>query len=89
MIVPVSHLRPPKPAAPAMAAPAAPGLNGGANRFAAGAKSYGPGAIGTATSGAVDKTGYLERDQKRKMRQLAMQNMSLPLATPSTLGSAV
>ena len=67
----------------------APGLGGGANKFAAGNKTYGPGRIGAATSGPVDKTGYLARDQKRKIRQLAMQNIGLPIATPNTLGSAL
>lgn len=66
----------------------APGLGGGANKFATGNKTYGPGQIGSATAGPVDKIGYLNRDRKRQLRQLAMQNAAIPIATPDTLGSA-
>jgi len=68
--------------------PQIPGLGGGANKFAAGNKTYGPGQIGAATSGPVNKIGYLDRERKRKLRQLAMQNAALPVATPDTLGAA-
>lgn len=89
-IIPVSQLRAPKIpllAQPAQAAHGAPGLNGGANKHASGMKTYGLGHIGTATSGPVDKTGYITREQKRQMRQLAMQNVSLPSTAPNTLGA--
>lgn len=67
--------------------PNIPGLGGGANKYASGNKSYGPGRIGAATTGAVDKTGYLDRDRRKKIRQLAMRNAAFPAQTPDTLGA--
>lgn len=72
-----------------MSTPAIPGLGGGANKFASGNKTYGPGQIGAATAGPVSKIGYLDRERRRKLRQLAMRNASIPVATPDTLGSAL
>lgn len=67
--------------------PSAPGLGGGHNQFATGVKAYGAGQIGAATSGAVDKTGYLERERKKKMRQLAIANAMKNVGTPANLGT--
>jgi hypothetical protein len=44
----------------------------GFNAFAAGNKVYGSGRSNP-TMGPVDKTGYSERDRKRKVRQNAIQ----------------
>jgi|694.fasta_scaffold22376_5 hypothetical protein len=41
------------------------------NEFAAGAKVYGGGRMNP-TMGPVDKTGYAERDRKRKVRRNAL-----------------
>lgn len=41
------------------------------NEFAAGAKVYGGGRLNP-TMGPVDKTGYAERDRKRKVRRNAL-----------------
>lgn len=67
--------------------PSAPGLGGGANKFATGNKSYGPGMIGAATSGTVNKTGYLERERQKKLRQLAIQNAMKFAGAPANLGT--
>ena len=72
-----------------MPIPAIPGLGGGANKFAAGNKTYGAGQISAATTGPVEKTGYLDRERKRKLRQLAMQNALGQPNTPDTLGAAL
>jgi len=42
------------------------------NAFAAGAKVYGSGRYNP-TMGPVDKTGYAERDRKKKVRRNALQ----------------
>ncbi len=42
------------------------------NSFAAGAKVYGANRLNP-TSGAVDKTGYADRDRKRKVKLNALQ----------------
>jgi hypothetical protein len=77
--------QPPKPAMPAMT----PGLAGGANKFATGNKTYGAGQVGSATSGVLAKTGYAERERKKKMRQLAIQNAMQSADGTDTLGSAL
>lgn len=46
----------------------------GFNKFATGNKTYGAGQIGAATSGPLDKTGYLARDQRRRARAALIQN---------------
>jgi hypothetical protein len=53
------------------------------NSFAAGPRRYGLGASTTATSGPVDKTGYLQREVRRKARQNAIQGMIAPTPTPA------
>jgi hypothetical protein len=49
----------------------------------AGPRRYGLGASTTATSGPVDKTGYLQREVRRKARQNAIQGMIAPTPTPA------
>lgn len=51
------------------------------NVAAAGPKRYGVNGSTTATSGAVDKAGYLERDQRARARQRGIAQR-LPTGTP-------
>lgn len=46
-------------------------------------KRYGAGAGFTATTGAVDKTGYLDREARRRARQKRIQDMISPTQTPA------
>lgn len=51
------------------------------NGYGQQSKRYGPEGSTTATSGPVSKTGYLNRDRKKKGRQQAidqMQQLALP-----------
>lgn len=66
-----------------------PGLGGGANMYANGAKQYGFGQIGAATSGVVDKTGYLDRDMRRRARKKMIANNIQQGAAPGILNPLV
>ena len=65
------------------------GLGGGANQFANGAKQYGAGQIGAATTGAVDKVGYLDRDRRRAARKKLIANSMAMCAQPGILNPLV
>jgi hypothetical protein len=53
------------------------------NTFAAGPRRYGAGRSTTATSGPVEKTGYVEREVRRRARQKAIQGMITQKPTPA------
>lgn len=53
------------------------------NTFAAGPRRYGAARSTTATTGAVDKTGYADREVRRRARQKAIQGMITPKPTPA------
>ncbi len=46
-------------------------------------KRYGAAAGFTATTGPVDKTGYLDRERRRRARQTQLQGMITPTPTPA------
>jgi hypothetical protein len=62
------------------------------NPYAAGAKRYGFNAGAAATSGPVDKTGYVERDAQNARMQQAQQQMRpavMPPSRPPAIGRGI
>jgi hypothetical protein len=52
-------------------------------------KRYGPAAGFTATTGGVDKTGYIDREARRRARQQRISSMITPTQTTPAVPSSV